>query len=56
MTNADRVRNMSNELLAFTVMCPNEIFDDQVECKKAEGMNCKKCTYEWLNQEESDGE
>lgn len=49
VTNADRIRAMSDEELADTVMCPNEIYKaDVVECSKP--MRCVECCLRWLKQ------
>lgn len=59
MTNGDRIRTFSDELLALTIMCPVEaclteedepitIMKDNDKCPS----NCSKCIYEWLQQEE----
>lgn len=54
MTNADRIRNMSDEELAVYIMCPAEYdlsFDKLRECNGGMNRNCQKCTLEWLQSE-----
>ena len=46
MTNADRIRAMSDEELAAIIMCPIQ-FDEKAEC--IEG-NCFQCSLKWLKQ------
>ena len=46
MTNADRIRAMSDEELAAIIMCPIQ-FDEKAEC--IEG-NCFQCSLKWLQQ------
>ena len=43
-TNADRIRAMSDEDLAYWIMCPY----DSPYCDGTEH-NCIECTKEWLN-------
>lgn len=45
MTNADRIRAMSDEELAYWIMCPY----DSPYCDGIEH-NCIECTKEWLQQ------
>lgn len=51
MTNGDRIRMFSNELLAQVLICPNDAVLDDFECPK---ISCLRCTYDWLNAEERD--
>ena len=45
MTNADRIRAMTDEDLAYWIMCPYDSpFCDGIE------HNCIECTKEWLQQ------
>ena len=44
-TNADRIRAMSDDDLAYWIMCPY----DSVYCNGIEH-NCVECTKEWLQQ------
>lgn len=64
MTNGDRIRTFSDEQLAFITMCPveacltldNEPITIKRDCGKCffeDIKSCIKCTYEWLQQEES---
>lgn len=46
MTNADKIRSMEDEELAFILMCPHDI--DQDLCIKK---NCYNCVLEWLQSE-----
>ena len=53
-TNADRIRNMSNEELAESIMCPAEYdlgFNKEFECNGEMNRNCRKCTLNWLQSE-----
>ena len=53
-TNADRIRNMSDEELAEYIMCPAEHdlgFNKECECNGEMNINCCKCTLEWLHSE-----
>ena len=53
-TNADRIRNMSDEELAEYIMCPAEYdlgFNKECECNGEMNINCCKCTLEWLHSE-----
>lgn len=51
MTNADKIRAMTDEELAYIVMC------QEVQCPDGltgEEANCFRCTLDWLKQEVSD--
>ena len=53
-TNADRIRNMSDEELAESIMCPAEYdlgFNKECECNGEMNINCCKCTLKWLQSE-----
>lgn len=52
MTNGDRVRAMSDEEMAVTMMCPNEAGLAEIDCDKSDDKNCCKCCLEWLKKEE----
>ena len=52
MTNYERIKTYSLELMALTIMCPNDTGDADIKCKKNDGGNCLKCTYNWLQEEE----
>lgn len=47
MTNADRIRAMSDEELAYWVMCPH---DDVCDSDGALDGDCMKCVLQWLKQ------
>lgn len=51
-TNGDRIRSMTDEELAVTIMCPYGfcVLDDE----KAEEYGCARCTEDWLKQEVSE--
>ena len=49
MTNADRIRSMTDEELALTVMCPADITGGDTKCDQYH--NCRKCTLDWLRRE-----
>lgn len=55
MTNYERIKNMSLEEMAISLMCPQEIdecFDKGETCDKK---NCVSCTLEWLESEVDNG-
>lgn len=48
MTNADRIRSMTDEELAKVIMCPYDRDDrDERDCKEG----CWKCCLKWLKSE-----
>lgn len=51
MTNADRIRAMSDAELAVTIMCPNETGMANIECDRSDNCNCCECTLKWLQSE-----
>ena len=61
VTNADRIRNMSDEELALVIMCPYDTVGDLKEimpCIKEHGNNelvppqyCYDCTMNWLKEQ-----
>lgn len=54
MTNAEKIRNMTDEDLAMMLMCPaeyDESFNKQCGCNGSMDKNCLKCTIAWLQQE-----
>lgn len=51
MTNADLIRNMSDEELAVTIMCPNEAGQAEIECNHEDWRNCIQCCLDWLQRE-----
>lgn len=46
MTNADRIRAMSDEELAAYLLCPRD-FDPNMYCRN---LTCRECVVEWLRQ------
>lgn len=48
MTQAYRIRNMTDEELALVVMCPNENGLANIDCDHSDKCNCYKCILEWL--------
>ena len=55
-TNADRIREMSNEELAFVLMCPYDTVGEQADimpCVKyrSNPSRCMQCMKEWLEKE-----
>ena len=51
MTQADRIRSMSDEELAMNMMCPNENGLGEIECDKSDNCNCYACILKWLQSE-----
>lgn len=50
-TNADRIRSMTDEELAISMMCPNEMGLAEIECDKIDVCNCYECLLNWLGAE-----
>ena len=50
-TNADRIRAMSDEELAMTMMCPNENGLAEIDCDQNDSCNCYECLLKWLRAE-----
>ena len=50
-TNADRIRSMTDEELAFNMMCPNENGLAEIDCDKNDNCNCYECLLKWLRAE-----
>ena len=50
VTNADKIRAMSDEELAVTLMCPNEMGMTEIPCDHSDSCNCCKCLLNWLQQ------
>lgn len=50
-TNGDQIRAMSNEELAVTLMCPNEMGMADIPCDHSDEKNCCRCLLDWLNSE-----
>jgi len=53
MTNYERIKNMSIEELALTIMCPNEPCMADIECDKSDKQNCCQCCLNWLGADEA---
>ena len=54
MTNADRIRNMTDEELATVIMCPLDMHECDVDrCEEIE--TCIECTLQWLQTEVKEG-
>ena len=51
ITNADRIREMSDDELAMNMMCPNENGLGEIECEKSDNCNCYACILKWLQSE-----
>lgn len=49
-TNADRIRAMSDEVLAITLMCPNEMGMAEIPCDHSDDKSCYECLLKWLQQ------
>lgn len=47
MTNADKIRQMTDEELACYIICP------YVYCQTGPYAQCQKCVLEWLKEEET---
>lgn len=56
-TNADRIRNMTDEELALVIMCPYDNLPGECTCEEDDSRaNCIKCCLEWLQAEVKEGE
>lgn len=53
MTNGDRIRTMSDEQLALTIMCPNDTGLAEIACDHSDDLNCAQCTPDWLQEKEN---
>lgn len=51
MTNAEMIRSMSDEELAVTITCPNEMGLAEIECDHSDSCNCSRCCLDWLRKE-----
>lgn len=51
ISNADRIRSMSDEELMPIIMCPNDIGMANIQCKTYDIRNCNKCVLDWLQSE-----
>ena len=49
MTNYDRIKQMSIDEMAYTIMCP---YGAEVDI--CDGVDCIECTKAWLEQEEEE--
>lgn len=47
-TNADKIREMSDEELAAIIMCP--VNGDGTTCVGVGGKSCIECSLEWLRE------
>ena len=56
MTNFERIKNMSIEEMAVTLMCPNEMGMANIECDREDNRNCCQCILDWLKKEEKQDE
>lgn len=52
-TNADNIRSMTDEELAYIIMCPKEISHSGVVCS---GKTCQECALDWLSRPYSEDE
>ena len=52
ITNADKIRSMTDEELALTIMCP---FDTDPELCNGYAPTCYDCTLDWLKKEADNG-
>lgn len=50
VTNAERIRAMSDEELASVVMCPNDASLANISCDKSDHCDCYACILDWLHQ------
>ena len=56
-TNADRIRNMTDEELALVIMCPYDNLPGECTCEEDDSRaNCIKCCLEWLQAEVKEGD
>lgn len=46
ITNADRIRAMTDEELAFAIICPRDMGADIATC----ALTCMECCLQWLHQ------
>lgn len=51
MTQAERIRSMTDEELAVNMMCPNENGLAEIDCDKNDNCNCYECLLKWLRAE-----
>lgn len=50
VTNADRIRAMSDQELAGVIMCPMEFNGIKDLCAKNPGHTCVECSLKWLQE------
>lgn len=51
MTNAEKIRQMSEGGLALVVSCPNETGLADIPCDMDDSCNCYECLLKWLRAE-----
>ena len=54
MTNAEKIRSMTDEELAYMLMCPAEYdlnFNRNCKCNGEMKHDCIECTKQWLQSE-----
>ena len=51
VTNAERIRRMSEEAMAAVIMCPDECGLAEMICDKRDLRNCYECCLSWLKAE-----
>ena len=54
MTNGDMIRTMSDEELALSLMCPEEMGLADMCCPRGDDQNCRQCIYNWLQEVATD--
>lgn len=54
-SNADLIRAMSDEELAATLPCPNEMGMADISCDRTDNCNCCQCRLDWLKQPAGEG-
>lgn len=52
MTNADKVRSMTDEELAWIIGCPENVEEEL--CGKADEPGCLECCKKWLESDVTD--
>ena len=50
ITNADRIRAMTDEELAVVIMCPIELDGRNDPCDKGLAYSCLECCLQWLQE------
>lgn len=59
MTNFEKIKQMSIDEMALTLMCPAEYdfsFNKLSKCNGESDKNCLKCTKHWLESEAEENE